>query len=205
MIKKYTDKDYADKAVEANREGKRLYIWVHEEEREIQVPDYDEDGNIIGYHTEIIKEEVAELLIAEPNYYICYAANYTDGTINPDFDTDRINALRNQLNDENTKSAKMAVEKGYVEFKDAQFETNAQTVGDLTATMLLMQATGMETYSWLSKDDKVVELTLEDFGTLGGLIAGFKAHIWNEEYLSYKEQIAEAQTYEELKEIVIEY
>ena len=205
MIKKYTDKDYADKACEANREGKRLYIWVHEIEKEIEVPDYDEEGNIIGYHTEIIKETVAELLIAEPNYYICYEANYTDGTINPDFDTDRINALRTQLNDENTKGAKMAVEQGYVEFKDAQFETNAQTVGDLTATMLLMQASGMETYSWLSKDDKVVELTLEDFGTLGGLIAGFKAHIWNEEYLSYKEQIAEAQSYEELKEIVIEY
>lgn len=179
MIKNYTDKDYADKAVEANREGKMLYVYTH--------------------------DNIAELLIAEPNYYICYEANYTNGTLNPDFDVDRINALRSQLNDENTKGAKRAVEQGYVEFKNAQFETNAQTVGDLTATMLLMQASGMETYSWLSKDDKVVELTLADFGTLGGLIAGYKAHIWNEEYLSYKEQIAEAQTYEELKEIKIIY
>ena len=99
----------------------------------------------------------------------------------------------------------MAVENGYVIFEDAQFETNAQTVGDLTATMLLMQASGIETYNWLSKDDQIVELTLEDFGTLGGLIAGYKAHIWNEEYMEFKRQINNAQTIEELKAIVIEY
>lgn len=237
MIKRYTDKDYADKAIEANQLGKMLYILTHDEETEIEVPDYDEDGNpimieyedteiVVDYsddgtaigtheitvikhkqktHTETVTETVAELVIADVNYYICYEANYTDGTLNPDFDTDRINALRNSLNDENTQKAKEAVENGYVEYKDAQFETNAQTVGDLTATMLLMQSSGMETYSWLSKDDKVVELTLEDFGILGGLIAGFKAHIWNEEYLGYKEEIEEAQTYEELKEITIHY
>lgn len=160
-------------------------VYVKEIAEEIQVPDYDEEGNIIGYHTETI-------------YFYELA-------LNPDYEIEEMIRLRAQLFLENTVKAKMAVENGYVIFEDAQFETNAQTVGDLTATMLLMQASGIETYNWLSKDDQIVELTLEDFGTLGGLIAGYKAHIWNEEYMEFKRQINNAQTIEELKAIVIEY
>lgn len=113
--------------------------------------------------------------------------------------------LKKEKHTENTTKAKQAVENGHVVFKGAQFETNAQTVGDLTATMLLMQASGLETYSWLSKDDKVVELTLEDFGTLGGLIAEFKNTIWQEKYLAFKTAIEQAETLTELEEIEIEY
>lgn len=106
---------------------------------------------------------------------------------------------------ENTTKAKQAVENGHVVFKNAEFETNAQTVGDLTATMLLMQAGGMETYLWLSKDDQAVELSLADFGTLGELIAEFKNTIWQEKYLAYKTQIEQAETLETVENIVIEY
>lgn len=106
---------------------------------------------------------------------------------------------------ENTEKAKQAVENGYVDFKGAQFETNAQTVGDLTASMLLVQQAGLESYSWLTKDDKVVELTLEDFGTLGGLIAQYKAGVWNEKYLNFKEQIENAKTIEEINNIELNY
>ena len=106
---------------------------------------------------------------------------------------------------ENTALAKFAVENGYVDFKGAQFETNVQTVGDLTASMLLVQQAGLESYSWLTKDDKVVELTLEDFGTLGGLIAQYKAGVWNEKYLNFKTQIENAETIEEVNNIELNY
>lgn len=125
--------------------------------------------------------------------------------LNPNYDEEQLEQAKEDKNLENTMKAKMAVENGYVEFKNAQFETNAQTVGDLTATMLWMQTYGIETYTWLSKDDKIVTLTLADFGILGGLIAGYKAHIWNEEYLSFKTQIDNAETVEEVKTIEIEY
>ena len=125
--------------------------------------------------------------------------------LNPNYEAEQIRAKKDDLNFENTTKAKAAVENGYVEYKNAEFETNAQTVGDLTATMLLMQASGMESYQWLSKDDQVVELTLNDFGNLGALIAGYKACIWNEVYIGYKTQIEEAQTMEELNNIVIVY
>ena len=112
---------------------------------------------------------------------------------------------KEQKQKENTALAKNAVENGYVDFKGAQFETNAQTVGDLTASMLLVQQAGLESYSWLTKDDKVVELTLEDFGTLGGLIAQYKAGVWNEKYLNFKEQIENAKTIEEINNIELNY
>lgn len=113
--------------------------------------------------------------------------------------------IKEQKQKENTALAKNAVENGYVDFKGAQFETNAQTVGDLTASMLLVQQAGLESYSWLTKDDKVVELTLEDFGTLGGLIAQYKAGVWNEKYLNFKEQIENAETIEEVNNIELNY
>lgn len=108
---------------------------------------------------------------------------------------------------ENTTKAKDAVENGYVTFKDAQFETNAQTVGDLTATMLMLQAQQdpNATYMWLSKDDQVVKLTVEDFGTLGGLIAEYKNTIWQEKYINYKAQIEQAQTVDVVNNINLDY
>lgn len=191
---------------------------------------------------------------------------------------------KNKKHEENTRLAKLAVENGHVVFKGAEFETNAQTVGDLTATMLLMQAqqtlkqiqsdttngaavssssanisetddlpeqaqqavilsdsevsntddvtqdssatpqnddlispqnedstspqnadVGELTYLWLSKDDKVVGLTLEDFGTLGALIADFKNSVWQEKYITYKVAIEQAETFESLADIELEY
>ena len=106
---------------------------------------------------------------------------------------------------ENIQKAKMAIENGYVSFKNAEFETNAQTVGDLLASMLLTKEANLESYPWLSKDDKIVELEAEDFGILGNLIAEFKNKIWNEIYLSYKEKIQNAKTLEGLDEIEIKY
>ena len=175
---------------------------------------------------------------------------------------------KNKKHEENTRLAKLAVENGHVIFKEAKFETNAQTVGDLTATMLLMQSQqtlkqvqgdttngaavstssanisetddlseqvqravvqdndevsntddvaqdssttsqndgGEElTYLWLSKDDKVVGLTLEDFSTLGSLIADFKNSVWQEKYITYKVAIEQAETLESLADIELEY
>lgn len=61
------------------------------------------------------------------------------------------------------------------------------------------------TYLWLSKDDQAVELSLADFGTLGGLIAEFKNTIWQEKYIAYKTAIEQAETVEAVENIVIDY
>ena len=145
--------------------------------------------------------------IVEQNHTRGYVIEETSSALLAWGDTDEELLAKKKENkfNENTAKAKEAVEEGYVEFKDAEFETNAQTVGDLTATMLLMQASGLETYDWLSKDDKVVTLTLEDFGTLGGLIAAFKNVVWSIKYLYFKSLIEAATTPSEVDDIVIDY
>lgn len=163
------------------------------------------NGGIAPLEAEnLINVEITEEVYNNLDRYI-WDKKKKELIINPYYDAEQLLQAKTYKNFENTMKAKACIENGYVEYKNAQFETNAQTVSDLTATMLIMQASGIESYEWLSKDDKVVELTLTDFGILGGLIAGYKAHVWNDEYIGYKIQIENAQTLEELEAIEIIY
>lgn len=152
-------------------------------------------------------EDARVEFIVEQNHKNGYEIKETENALQAwgKTETEVLQALKVSKQEENTRLAKLAVENGHVVFKNAEFETNAQTVGDLTATMLLMQAGGIETYSWLSKDDQAVELTAEDFGTLGALIAEYKNTIWQEKYIAYKMAIEQAETVEAVNAIVINY
>lgn len=50
-----------------------------------------------SYKKEKQKKQYAELVIAEDGYYICYVENYTDGTINKDFQKQKQELERRQL------------------------------------------------------------------------------------------------------------
>ena len=235
-------------------------------------------GNLIAYASKTeeeinsVKEYMPfdEIIETEDTYILKNGVYLTEN--------EALLKAKEQKHIENTQKAKQAVENGYVTFKNAQFETNAQTVGDLTATMLILQneqaeceggadeaATTLQedtfiasevnltaevsqnetdssvaslpqndnktvilnptifegeesktdisalpqydelTYTWLSKDDKAIELTLEDFSTLGNLIAAYKNTIWSEKYIAFKTAIENAKTLEELNEIEIDY
>lgn len=189
-----------------------------EKEIEIDVPDYDKDGNpimieyedtetVIDYDDEgnpIGSHEITVIKHKQQTHKETVLVSPYP-VLNPNFDSEELEKAKNAKNAENTEKAKLAVENGFVTFKNAEFETNAQTVGDLTATMLLMQSSGLETYTWLSKDDKAVELTVEDFGTLGGLIAQFKNTVWNDKYLTFKAAIKKAKTVAAVEKVVIDY
>lgn len=71
MIKNYTDKEYADKACEANAQGKELYI--------------------------LVENDIGNLVIAEIGYYICFKDNMTDGTINENWEKEKEEAERQRL------------------------------------------------------------------------------------------------------------
>lgn len=168
----------------------------------LNVTDITTIGEQTGYI--IVDKEIGKDIKANKDWY-----KIVDGEIvkksNEEYEQEQVIKIKRNKFAENTTKAKAAIENGYIKFKDAEFETNAQTVGDLTATMLLLQATGQEVYSWLSRDDKVIELSLEDFASLGALIAEYKNSVWNGKYLNYKEAIETAQTIKELNEIVIDY
>lgn len=126
MEKLYTDAEYSALANEAMQEGKIVYkiqglvdydVEVYEYEKKIiQVPIYNEQGEIIGYEDkevddltkpimiEVIDPETGEKILVHKHhtetrqkmaeriekqykgYYICSQSNITDGTLNPDFE-----------------------------------------------------------------------------------------------------------------------
>ncbi len=67
--------------------------------------------------------------------------------------------------------------KGYVTYKGCQFETNTDNQSNMTATANLMQAQGIEATQWLSKDNIPIELALNDFLNIGGLILHYKTNL----------------------------
>jgi len=150
----------------------------------------------------LITEEEYRTIQEKPNYYIIVDNKLVK---NPNYEQEEFEKAKANKFLENNGKANEVIQNGYVVFKDAQFETNAQTCSDLTATMLMMQTSGIESYDWLSKDDKVVTLYLEEFCTLGGLIATYKNIVWNILYTRYKTQIENAQTLEEVVAIKLDY
>lgn len=148
MEKLYTNKDYADKAVEANSKSEKLYIHTYdveyqedvldfeevEEEKQVPVLDEngiqqtDDEGNLI-YETvtETVQKpimidktqmdeegneytvqvqlshkvtktkEAAELIVAPADYYICYKDNYTNGTVNENFEAEQMQKKQEQF------------------------------------------------------------------------------------------------------------
>lgn len=100
MKKLFTEKEYTQKALEANTQGQKLYIYTYSQEVEIEVPVYDENGFQTGTKKETAEKEFAKLLIAPSNYYICYKDNYTDGTINEDLEEQELQAKQDEFNQE---------------------------------------------------------------------------------------------------------
>lgn len=148
MEKLYTNKDYADKASEANLKSEKLYIHTYEVEYQEDVLDFeevevekqvpildengiqqtDDEGNLIyetvtetvqkpimidktqmdeegneytvqvqSSHKVTKTKDVAELIVAPVNYYICYKDNYTDGTVNENFETEQLQKKQEQF------------------------------------------------------------------------------------------------------------
>ena len=152
-----------------------------------------------GLHTEEYDYTIYALL---PSQHLEDGEIVTDTT----FAAKELAKAKAEKHAQNIKNAKAAVENGFVTYKNAQFETNAQTVGDLTATMLLLQGEGENaTYTWLSKDDKAVELETADFAALGALISQYKNEIWNIKYSTNKHLIDAASTLKTLENVDITY
>lgn len=92
---------------------------------------FDEEGNPVyetvteivqvqQTHQETAIEEVAELLIAEKGYYICYEENYTYGTENPNFEAEKVYAEKERI--ANLKLTGADVERGIYKAKGMDFE-----------------------------------------------------------------------------------
>lgn len=77
MIKEYTDKQYSDMAVQANEQHKKLikvqeerqvlYEVYEYEKKIIQVPIYNDEGEIIGYENKEVDDLTKPIMVEETN------------------------------------------------------------------------------------------------------------------------------------------
>jgi hypothetical protein len=178
----YTAKEYSQMAITANEQGKLLYVMVDKETND------------------------ETLVIAEAGYYVTEPnSNRTYGEINKEFDDIKIaEAKENKINMALIQ-AKVAIAEGYVKLADGiEIETNSSTVADLNNALLVMKAQGLETYTWIDRNDCAVELSEAEMTDIIVQIGLIKSYIWST-YHTILAQINKAQTVEEINAIEIDY
>lgn len=178
----YTAKEYSQMAITANEQGKLLYVMVDKETND---------------ETLVIEE--AGYYVTEPN------SNRTYGEINKEFDSMKIaEAKENKINMALIQ-AKIAISEGYVKLADGiEIETNSATVADLNNALIVMNAQGLDTYTWIDRNDCAVELTESELTDVIVQIGLIKKYVWST-YYSILSQIAEAKTLKEIDAIEIDY
>lgn len=178
----YTAKEYSQMAITANEQGKLLYVMVNKETND------------------------ETLVIADAGYYVTEPnSNRTYGEINKEFDNMKIaEAKENKINVALIQ-AKVAISEGYVKLADGiEIETNSATVADLNNALVVMNAQGLDTYTWIDRNDCAVELTESELTDVIVQIGLIKKYVWST-YHSILSQIAEAKTFEEIDAIEIDY
>ncbi len=149
-----------------------------------------------------VTKEIYDDFVENPDKYLNQNGEIV---LNPNYEAQQLIQAKQNKQQENLNKANEAVLKGYVTYKGCQFETNTDNQSNMTATANLMQAQGLEATQWLSKDNIPIELTLEDFLNIGGLILNYKTNLWTNVYAGFEAQIEAAQNIEDVENIVITY
>ena len=178
----YTPKEYSDMAEKANMQHKMLYIMV------------DKDTN----------DET--LVIADTGYYVTEQySNRTYGELNSNFESNRINNIKELKRNKALITAKNAINDGYIKLKSGiEIETNSDTVADLNTALIVMKLKELDTYIWIDKNDIAVELTENDLNDIIAEIGLWKNLVWAK-YYEYIEQINSLETYDEVYSIELDF
>lgn len=150
----------------------------------------------------IVTKEIYDDFVENPDKYI-YQNN--EIVLNPNYEVQKLAKAKKDKKEENLNKANEAILNGYVTYKNCKFETNTDNQSNMTATANLMQAQGIQKTQWLSKDNILIELTLEDFLNIGGLILSYKTNLWTNVYAGFEAQIEAAQNIDDVENIVITY
>lgn len=109
---------------------------------------------------------------------------------------------------ENERKAYTKIESGKIYYsvqgEECLFFPNKETQNDLVASAVGFVSGTITEKTWTTSDAKQVTLTPDDVGTLLLLVREFLDPLW-EKWGNYKRQIEEAETFELLSEIVIDY
>lgn len=97
-------------------------------------------------------------------------------------------------------------ENGTVEYKNCVFEMSKANRDNLRDTVEALTLMGETETTWNDKNDELVVINLEDIQYIRlNLILGNIQKLWIQNYPTYKQEIAEAQTIADVNAIVINY
>ena len=173
----------------------------------------DENGNeveTIGQvqqtHEETKTKQVEELVIADFGYYICTSDNITDGTLNENYEEEKLASLKTKKELDNDKALAEArcshTFSVVVQGALCMFDTKPQTQEDLNSAAI---STSFGTpWMWTTNNRVTIALTQQDVI----LIAAKYNQVVNpdiDKWTQYAESIHNAKTIEELNEITLDY
>ena len=84
-------------------------------------------------------------------------------------------------------------------------EATDGNIGKLTAYALGFQTGTFDSVEWTSKEDNVITLNQEGLMAVLLGLGQIQSNVWNVQYVSYKNQIEQAQTVEAVNEIEVNY
>lgn len=133
-----------------------------------------------------------------PNKYIW---ENDEIVINPEWDAILLEQAKEEKIKENDTKRDEALNSG-VTYKNILFDSDTDQKVNLLATVQGMEEE--DTIVWFGMDNQPLECTKEDLINIGGLITLLHSFCWNKN-AEIKAEISEAETIEEVENIIIDY
>ena len=89
--------------------------------------------------------------------------------------------------------------------EDFHVEATKENMNTLTSAASAIEKGFIEFQTWTSKEDNVLNLTEEQCMQIAFGIGAIQGDVWCRQYIAYKNAIEQAQTVEEVNNIVIDY
>lgn len=121
-------------------------------------------------------------------------------------DEEKLKEAKENKYNECLEKAYLYQQNGTVEYKNCEFEMSDSNRKNLSDTEEALKLMGQTSTIWNDKDDNLVELTIDDIQYIRlNLILATIQKLWIEKYPTYKQQIEDAQTVDEVEGIIIDY
>lgn len=173
-----------------DEDGNPIMIDVEET---ITVIDYDDEGNPIGEHEETITKHVQKT--HKETITVPYPVK------NPDYPAIELEHAKSVKIAENDKARDTALNAG-VMYKDVLFDSDTDQKINLLAIVSTMDEE--QTIVWFGKDNQPLECDKADLINIGGLITQLHSFCWNKN-AEIKSAIGKAKTMKALEKVVIDY
>ena len=155
------------------------------------------DNNCLATEENIIRADNGQLILA---------SEYAILQETPEYIAEQLAKAKADKLAEIDLKAKDYEQNGTVEYKNCLFEMSDSNRKNLSDTQEALTLQGLTSTQWNSKDDTLVELTIEDIQNIRlNLILGEIQKLWLVKQPYYKNLVEKATTVDEVNAIVIDY